>query len=231
MMRGMVKHLRKLQFDAHKNIKLEKKRWEFTDHRIFGYLHWFLTIFEFCIALFIIISVVATLINFITGMLLPTIIASLPFYFPGPSGPAQIDRDCRFMTEIVPYTIKSFRPKWFGLFGEPTPIIYHTPRSRKGHNITVIPIDRRDVELRYWVDGDRVDISGLEPFKYNRSVDCGEDVAKCLDLGFLGVTIAVPPGTSGSHTFKAEIVQQENETFVWGDRRRRRVKMKVDQCV
>ncbi|KAM6494625.1 hypothetical protein JOM56_009248 [Amanita muscaria] len=216
-----------LEFDAHKNIKLEKKRWEFTDHRIFGYLHWFLTIFEFCIALFIIISVVATLINFIS-MLLPTIIASLPFYFPGPSGPAQIDRDCRFMTEIVPYTIKSFRPKWFGLFGEPTPIIYHTPRSRKGHNITVIPIDRRDVELRYWVDGERVDISGLEPFKYNRSVDCGEDVAKCLDLGFLGVTIAMPPG---SRTLKAEIVQQKNETFVWGDRRRRRVKMKVDQCL
>ncbi|KAM6494618.1 hypothetical protein JOM56_009241 [Amanita muscaria] len=204
-----------LEFDADENIKMGK-RWEFTDDRVFFYLNWSLTIVKIIIALIIII-------RYIFMPTIPGFITSLPSYLS--LSPKQLDPECRNMTEIVPYTINSFRPKWFGLFGEPTPIIYHTPRGRRGHKVTIIAIDRRDIQLRYWVDEkDR----GTIPIELDPSVDCGEDIVKCLDLGFSAALIDIPPGR---HTFKAEIVRQENETFTWGDRRRRRVKMKVDECL
>lgn len=119
------------------------------------------------------------------------------------------------LTVIEPWHIKSFRPRWFGIFGEPAPIIYTTSLwSRKMHQISVVDIDKRDIEMRFLVDGAdhgsrRVD---LDP-----TVECGQDVSKCLELGFASGLVRVPPGR---HTVRVEIVKREHSLLVsrvWGD--------------
>lgn len=92
-----------------------------------------------------------------------------------------------------------------------------------------------------WVDEEYM---GSRDLKVNLTMDCGEDVAKCVDLNFGSTHFVVP---SGRHTVRAEIRKREcgsissfqfsnvmpgnaTETFVWGEERQRRVMWLVQRC-
>ena len=142
------------------------------------------------------------------------------------------------LTVIEDWHIRTFRPKWFGLFGEPTPIIYQTPHGLKAHHIAVVDIDKRDIGLHMWADQTYI---GSRAVELNSDLDCGESVAKCIDLGFASALIVVPPGR---HAVRAEIMEREygsisspnplmsneSEAFVWGKERQRRVMWLVQEC-
>ena len=142
---------------------------------------------------------------------------------------------------IEDWHIRTFRPEWFGLFGEPAPIIYRTPWRRKAHQISVVDLDKRDIELSLWVGKEYV---GSRDVELNSTVDCGEDIGKCLELDFASALFVVPPGR---HTVRAEIRKREyaspssfqssnaasgnaSEAFIWGKARRRRVMWLVQRC-
>jgi hypothetical protein len=170
----------------------------------------------------------------------------LSLFTPTPALPtgtiSQINTECgRPLTLIQDWHIKTFRPKWFGLFGEPTPIIYRTPRGRKAHQISVVDLDKRDIELQTWVDTEYI---GYNKVELNSTVDCGADVVKCINLDFGSTLFVVPPGR---HTVRAEIRKSEydlissfqssnampgnpSEPFVWGKERQRRTMWLVQAC-
>ena len=106
-------------------------------------------------------------------------------------------------TIIEDWHIRTFRPKWFGLFGEPAPIIYQTPHGLKAHHIAVVDIDKRDIELQLWVDQEYM---GYHPVELNSTVDCGVDIVKCLNLDFASGYFVVRPGR---HAVRAEIRKRE----------------------
>lgn len=105
----------------------------------------------------------------------------------------------------------------------------------------MVDIDKRDIEIRMWVDDEdrgHLDVD-LDP-----TVDCGDDVRRCLSLNFGTAAVTVPPGR---HTIKAEIrmrergltsgfrlsnvtLGNESHVFVWGKERQRRIKWVVQQC-
>jgi hypothetical protein len=119
---------------------------------------------------------------------------------------SQINTQCgRPLTTIEDWHIRTFRPKWLGLFGEPAPIIYQMPWTwgRKAHQISVMNPDKRDIELHMWVDREYI---GSGDMALNSTVDCGGDVTKCLDLDSGPALFVVPPG---KHTVRAEIRQRE----------------------
>ena len=92
-----------------------------------------------------------------------------------------------------------------------------------------------------WVDEEYMDSRDL---KLNLTMDCEEDVAKCVDLNLGSALFVVPPGR---HTVRAEIRKREygsissfqssnaipgnaTEPFVWGEERQRRVMWLVQRC-
>jgi hypothetical protein len=110
----------------------------------------------------------------------------------------------------------------------------------KAHQISVINLDKHDIELQMWVDEEHM---GFRDLKLNLTMDCGDDVAKCVDLDGSALFV-VPPGR---HTVRAEIRKREygsissfqssnampgnaTETFVWGEERQRRVMWLVQRC-
>lgn len=94
---------------------------------------------------------------------------------------------------------------WLSKYREPEPFVCHRTFSleKKAHQITVVDIDKRDVEIRMWVDDQDL---GNKQVERNLSVDCGEDINKCLRLGFGSARVVVPPG---EHTIKVGIVKRE----------------------
>ncbi|KAK2467669.1 hypothetical protein APHAL10511_000524 [Amanita phalloides] len=147
---------------------------------------------------------------------------SLPARAPG-SG--QTKTECgQPLTTIEDWHVKAFHPKWFGLFGEPAPIMYKTPRKRKAHQISVIDIDKRDIEIRMWVDNED---RGHRTVDLDPTVDCGDNISQCIAQGFGAALIVVPPGR---HTVKAEIKQHNGTKFNWGKERKRRVMWMVQEC-
>ena len=146
----------------------------------------------------------------------------------------------RPFTYIEDWNVRTFRPKWFGLFGEPQPIKYRTPPGPKAHQISVVSLDKHDFELQLWVDEEYM---GSRDIASNSTADCGDDsdVVKCLTFGS---AFFVPPGR---HTVRAEIMKREygsiisfqssnamagnaSETFVWGNERQRRVMWLIQRC-
>ena len=101
---------------------------------------------------------------------------------------------------IKDWHVQTFRPKWFGLFGGPGQITYRT-WSRKARQISVVDLDKRDIEIRMSIDGRN---EGYTAVELDPSVDCGQDVKKCIDMGFASALILVPPGR---HKVTAEIVK------------------------
>ncbi|KAF8708899.1 hypothetical protein AX14_013538 [Amanita brunnescens Koide BX004] len=148
------------------------------------------------------------------------------FDFYTPTLTSQIYMQCGPpLTTVEDWHIKTFRPKWFGQFGEPAPIIYRTPKGHKAHQISIVDLDKRDIELQVWVD--KYDM-GFRDVLLDSTVDCGEDLAKCLQLGFASALFVVPPGR---HTVRAGIRKRDaSEAFVWGKERQRRVMWMVQQC-
>ena len=109
------------------------------------------------------------------------------------------------------------------------------------HRVSVVDIDKRDIEIRVWVDDDD---KGHRDVDLNSTVDCGDDISKCLGLGFAAAAVVVPPGR---HTVKAEIRKgessstcsfepsnitsaNESEAFVWGKECQRRIKWVMQPC-
>ena len=155
---------------------------------------------------------------------------------------SQVNTQCgQPLTTVEDWHIKAFRPKWFGLFGEPTPIIYRTPRGRKAHQISVVDLDKRDIELQMWIDKEYM---GSRDVALDSTVDCGDDIGKCIELEFSSALFVVPPGR---HTVRAEIRRREydsissfqssnamsgnaSQPFVWGKERQRRVMWMVQAC-
>ncbi|KAF8623795.1 hypothetical protein AX17_007298 [Amanita inopinata Kibby_2008] len=152
---------------------------------------------------------------------------SLPLPSWGSKGPGstQTNAECAGpLKDVVPWSVGAFRPKWFGLFGPPTSLTYRT-RGRKTHKFSVVDIDRRDVQLTMWIDDEyhgRARDVEIDP-----TVECGEDVNKCLSLDFSAGLIVVPPGR---HTVKIEIERKKDEKFKWGKERQRRVMWTVQRC-
>ncbi len=110
------------------------------------------------------------------------------------------------------------------------------------HRVSVVDIDKRDIEIRVWLDAEdrgHRDVNLEDP-----TVDCGDDISKCLGLGFAAAVVVAPPGR---HTVKAEIRKRElsstssfessnitsgneSEAFVWGKERQRRIKWVMQPC-
>ncbi|KAK2467667.1 hypothetical protein APHAL10511_000522 [Amanita phalloides] len=139
-----------------------------------------------------------------------------------PSSESQINTDCGHpLKTIQDWHVRTFRPKWFGLFGGPGTITYRT-WSSKARQISVVDLDKRDIEIRMWVD--RED-RGHNAVELDHTVECGEDVKKCLDSGFGAARILVPPGW---HKVTAEIVKRND--FDWGGEWKKRVMWNVQEC-
>lgn len=154
------------------------------------------------------------------------LITSIFISFGGSSPPPpvrRIDMECRSPRPIQPWRTRSFRPKWFGFMGGPKSLTLRT-KGRKAHQVSIVAIDKRDIEIRVWVD--KQDL-GYKAVEIDDSVDCGDDAARCILMGFASARVLVPPG---NHVVKAEIVN-DNRTFQWGFERQRRVKWLVDECL
>ena len=67
----------------------------------------------------------------------------------------------------------------------------------------------RDIEIRMRVDGEDRGHNNVELDPY---VYCGENVKKCIDMGFGSALILVPPGR---HKVTAEIVDRECLVTFW----------------
>ena len=67
----------------------------------------------------------------------------------------------------------------------------------------MVDLDKRDIELQTWVDKEYIGYRGVE---LNSTVDCGADVAKCVDLDFGSALFVVPPGR---HAVRVEIRKRE----------------------
>ena len=139
------------------------------------------------------------------------------------------------------WQIEAFRPKHWGLFGEPAPITFRTPMGRMSHRVSVVDIDKRDIEIRVWLDDED---KGHRNVDLDSAVDCGDDLFKCLSHDFAAAVVVAPPGR---HTVKAEIRKRasnstfsfessnitpgnESEAFVWGKERQRRIKWVMQPC-
>jgi hypothetical protein len=123
---------------------------------------------------------------------------------------------------VQPWHIRSFEPKWFGWFGGPKPITYHT-KGPKAHQVTFVALDKRNIAVRLLIDN--VD-QGSRGVEVDNNVNCGDDVGKCLELGFAAAALVVP---AGKHTLSAEIVNDDG-AFQWGRERKRRVMWMVQEC-
>ena len=105
----------------------------------------------------------------------------------------------------------------------------------------MVDLDKRDIELNTWVDKEYL---GYREVDLNSTVDCGADIAKCIDLDFGAALFVVPPGR---HTVRAEIRKREyglilsfqssnvmsgnpSQPFVWGKERQRRIMWLVQAC-
>ena len=55
----------------------------------------------------------------------------------------------------------------------------------------MVDLDKRDIELQMWVDKE---YKGPKDVESNSTVDCGEDVAKRINLDFGSTFVVVPPG-------------------------------------
>ena len=83
------------------------------------------------------------------------------------------------------------------------PIRYET-QGRDAHRISVIDVDKRDIEIQLWLDDvDR----GYRTVNLDPTVDCGRDIPKCLELGFGSGVLDIPPG---KHVVRAEIHKREH---------------------
>jgi hypothetical protein len=103
----------------------------------------------------------------------------------------------------------------------------------------MVDLDKRDIEIELWLD----DINrGHRPIALDNTVDCGQDIRKCLDLGFASEVLLIPPG---EHTFRAEIHKRKcskgrtsscsihigtDESFEWGEEKERRVAWMIEEC-
>lgn len=80
--------------------------------------------------------------------------------------------------------------------GRPYPIEY-TLTHTKAHRLSIVDIDKRDMQLGVYVDDV---IQGMTTdFVLDKAVECGEDVRTCLNRNFSGGVVIVPPG---KHTVK-----------------------------
>ncbi|KAF8625294.1 hypothetical protein AX15_005459 [Amanita polypyramis BW_CC] len=123
-----------------------------------------------------------------------------------PSTGSQTSTECGYpLKTIEDWHIRTFRPKWFGLFGDPRRIKYRT-NSRKARQFSVVDLDRRDIEIRLWVDKED---RGHNAVELDPGVNCGDDVRKCLEMGFGSALVLVPPGR---HTVSAEVVKRKWHT-------------------
>ena len=100
---------------------------------------------------------------------------------------------CKAPTIFDPYHAITILP---GPDGKPIPIEY-TYKSRKPHQLTVIDIDKRDTRLAVFIDGHARGLT--RDFELDKSVDCGDDWIKCVNMGFSAGVVIVP---DGKHTIK-----------------------------
>ncbi|KAF8630028.1 hypothetical protein AX15_003143 [Amanita polypyramis BW_CC] len=125
---------------------------------------------------------------------------------------------------IEDWNIETFSPDWFG---EPAPLLYRTNNTNSVYKITVVDLDKRDIEIRLWLNekgcGNLYRGVDLDP-----AVDCGANVDECINEKFSSPFILVPPGR---HTVGAEIREREgSKKFNWGGERQKRVMRKVEEC-
>jgi hypothetical protein len=124
---------------------------------------------------------------------------------------------------VQPWHVRTFEPRWFGWFGNPVPLTYYTMKGSKAHQISFVALDKRNIEVRLLIDDKD---QGYRPVEIDNTVHCGDDVGKCIELGFAVGAIVVP---GGKHTVKAEIVNHDI-TFRWGRERKRRIMWMVQEC-
>lgn len=99
-------------------------------------------------------------------------------------------------TVFDPWNVIAFVP---GADGEPVPIEYTLNTKAKAHRINILDIDSRDTRMKFYIDG--VSQGVTRDVEVDKEMDCGEDVASCLERGFSAGVIVVPPG---KHTVKIE---------------------------
>jgi len=122
---------------------------------------------------------------------------------------------------------RKFRPQSGS--NEPIPIRYLT-EARNARRISVLDVDRRDIEIELWLD----DIyKGYRDVDLNATVDCGRDIIKCIELDFGSGAVEIPPG---KHMFRAEIRKRNaSAPFDWGWQKdlkdiKKRIGLKVEEC-
>ncbi|EPQ54046.1 heme peroxidase [Gloeophyllum trabeum ATCC 11539] len=136
------------------------------------------------------------------------------------------DAVCRQpLTAFDPWHAETIRP---GPDGKPRPIEY-TYKSRRPHRLSVVDIDKRDMQLELFVDGQSRGVT--TEFTLDKAVDCGEDLRRCLQERFSAGVIEIPPG---KHTVKIAWAGKEfvegTRDIDWGADRVRRFEMLREDC-
>jgi hypothetical protein len=143
---------------------------------------------------------------------------------------------CLNTTIIQDWDYDSFRPD---NFDKPAPI-EHPTEGQNWRRIWMVDLYKRDIEIDLWFDDENpVHL----PANLDPTIDCGDNVATCLDLSFAYGFLLIPPG---KHTFKAKIherkwskasassclndVGDDLELFDWGGEEEKRVAWLVEEC-
>ena len=114
---------------------------------------------------------------------------------------SQVNTQCGLPLKLIQdWHVRTFRPRWFGLFGAPGKITYRT-WSRKARQISVVDLDKRDIAINLRIDGRD---QGTTKVDLDPNISCGDNVQKCIDMGFASALVLVP---AGRHKVTAEIVR------------------------
>ncbi|TFK47855.1 heme peroxidase [Heliocybe sulcata] len=132
---------------------------------------------------------------------------------------------CTSWTASDPWHVEAIKA---GQDGKPVPIEY-TYRSRRPHRLSVVDADKRDLRMQLFVDGESKGLTTA--FDLDKTLDCGTDLAKCLNNRFSAGVLEVPPG---KHKVRIEWAGEEfirgTEHIDWGGEKIRRFQMQREDC-
>ncbi|KAH6905088.1 hypothetical protein BKA70DRAFT_1293407 [Coprinopsis sp. MPI-PUGE-AT-0042] len=116
-----------------------------------------------------------------------------------------------------------------GSDGNPAPVKY-TLNSPTPHAVSIVDIDFRDTRLDVISNGKYY--GSTSDFALNKTEFCGEDINRCISLGYSTGTVVIPGGKQDVEvTWSGKDVFPGTDKIVWGSDRKRRVMWKKDICL
>lgn len=134
--------------------------------------------------------------------------------------------DCTNTMELQGWEVLTLIP---GSDGNPAPVKY-TLNSPTPHAISIVDIDFRDTRLDVVSNGKYY--GSTSDFSLNKTEFCGEDINRCIALGYSTGTVIIPGGKQEVEiTWSGKDVFPGTDKIVWGSDRKRRVMWKKDLCL